>query len=128
MRFRNKDGRVDRSAAGERVRRNERYSEGEDVWVDCEPYIRPPVRRSSRAIDPNRVQDGFLLVLIYLLKSGDYTIGEMAAILNISRATVYRHIDELRKIRQYDAVIRKLEEKGIYIEFDDEFDDEMDEV
>ena len=123
MRFGSRDGRVDRSGAGERARRTARYSEGEEAWLDSEPYPQHTVRRSSCATDPELVETGRVLALFTLVKTGDYTTDELAKIFNLSRATIYRHLDELRKIRQYYPVIERLVNEGYFDDWDEDADD-----
>lgn len=72
---------------------------GEEVWVDSTPYPKKIARRSSRKVDRNKVDDGFMLAFIYLFDSDDYTPEELGKIFKISRATVYRIINELRETR-----------------------------
>jgi DNA-binding CsgD family transcriptional regulator len=119
MRFGNNDGRVDRSGAGERARRAARYSEGEEAWLDSEPYPHRTVRRSSRATDPERVETGLQLALFTLVKTGDYTTDELARIFNLSRATIYRHLNELRKLCEYYPVIERLVNEGFFDDWDE---------
>jgi HTH domain len=73
---------------------------GDEVWVDSTPYPKNTARRSSRKVDPKRVDAGFMLAFIYLLDNNDYTPGELGKIFKISRATVYRLINELRETRE----------------------------
>jgi Fic family protein len=61
--------------------------------------------------------------LTHLLKRGDYTTAELEAIFNISRATVYRHLHELRQFKELKARLDELDDADVNAYLDD-LDDE----
>jgi response regulator of citrate/malate metabolism len=71
---------------------------GDEVWIESTPYPTKKGRRSSRGVDPKQVELGRKVAFVYLWKTGDYTQEELAKILNISRATVYRYADEVQRL------------------------------
>jgi hypothetical protein len=94
---------------------------GHEVWADGMPYPKKSARRPSTAVDPKRVAAGFKLSLLNLLKSGDYTRGEMAKIFKISIPTLYRHIEELQRQMKLANNLTELERKNLLgIELDDD--------
>ena len=54
------DGRVDRTGDGEKIRRSARLSDGEEVLVHGEDATPKTAPRPSRAVDPGRVDVGFM--------------------------------------------------------------------
>lgn len=122
VRFGNTNGRVDKTSIGEAAKRSRKLSEGEEVWVDP-PLLssrnrsrsKKPKRRSSREVDPQMVDLARLSAVKHLLDVGRFTPGEIAAVLNISRATVYRY-RELISLRREAYRPTEYEE---YDEYDD---------
>jgi DNA-binding CsgD family transcriptional regulator len=97
---------------------------GDEVWVDSAPHEKKPVHRSSRAVDPKRVEAGRKLALLQLLKSGDYTKAELAEIFNISLPTLYRHVKAIQRLQ---ALAEELTQKGLPRDYDDDdYDDYLD--
>jgi predicted HTH transcriptional regulator len=124
IRFGNLDGRVDRFGQSERAMRDGQFSEGAETYFESEPVTEPKRRRSSREIDHDRVEAGRKLALLNLLKSGDYTADELGKIFGISRATVYRLIDELRKLQEIAPIVRQLAAEGFFNDgYDWDYDD-----
>src|SRR5262249_11903172 len=107
VRFGDNSGRVDKSGLAETWKRTRRLEDGEGVEVEPPPCSRQPTRRPSRSVDPKRVRSGFLIAFIHLLDSGDYTPEEIARVFRISRATVYRHIRDIRSLRLIDRELRQ---------------------
>jgi hypothetical protein len=124
MRFSNKDGRVDRAGDGERARRSGHLSEGEDVWIDETPDVQPMRRRTSREIDPGRVETGLLLALVTLLNTGDYTVAELVKIFKRSRPTIYRYISVLERLQEYSPFLDRRTNPESFNEYYDSEDDD----
>ena len=107
------DGRVDRTARGEKIRRSAGLSDGEEVFVhgaDTTPKSAP---RPSRAVDQGPVDVGFMRALKHLLETGDYTPEELRMIFSVSRATIYRRIDELQMLREQYKLLKMLDEESL---------------
>jgi hypothetical protein len=101
---------------------------GDEVWIESTPYPKKTARRASTEVDPKRVEAGLKLSLLNLLKSGDYTKGEMAKIFRISVPTLYRHIEELQKLLELADGLTERERRGLVKNGnDDDYDYEPDE-
>jgi DNA-directed RNA polymerase specialized sigma24 family protein len=104
----------------ELTKRSAQTSDGEEVWIEPEPMFGPAPeafiskRRSSRDVNPERVQQAFLLAFIYLMDQEDFSPTEIGKVFGMSRAKVYRQMQDIRTIR----------EQGPEAFFDDEGDDE----
>jgi len=93
VRYGNNDHRVDRRHNS--TKRSTQLSDGEEVWIErkpgpgLEPMDFKPKRRSSRDVDPERVQQASLAAFNYLVNRGDFTPAEIGRVFGISRAGWY---------------------------------------
>jgi hypothetical protein len=100
IRFGNTNGHVVRTSIGEATRRSRNLAEGEEVWVEPAHRKGKPLRRSSRELDPDHLDQAFMLAFVTLHDAGVFTPDEIAYVLNISRATFYRKRDALLALRK----------------------------